>query len=168
MGRSRTLSDPFVKLTTDVNQNVPLFRTRGSYVKWRIRVMYKKWTGNNQCVIKCGVFTVRFVNSLALPRFNWLFQVVRTLICARIHSYFQAKLNSKSLDITIHMSDPNSKLSNNLSDGSRRLFSDRYFKSRLRRLNDPRDQKLKGRYQQPFTNMVCGELNCPISRSQYF
>jgi hypothetical protein len=38
------------------------------------------------------------------------------LICVCIHTYFQAKLNSKSSDITIHMSD--SKSSNILSDGS--------------------------------------------------
>ena len=71
---------------------------------------------NWKCVIKCEVFTVGFGNSL--PRFKWLFQIVLILICVCIHTYFQAKLNSKSLDIAIHMSHPNSKSSTIVSDGS--------------------------------------------------
>jgi hypothetical protein len=74
--------------------------------------MYVNW----KCVIKCGVFTVGFGNSL--PRFKRLFQIVLVLICVCIHTYFQAKLNSKSSDVTIHMSDPDSKSSSILSDGS--------------------------------------------------
>jgi hypothetical protein len=45
---------------------------------------------NWKCVIKCGVFTVGFGNSLS--RFKLLSNVC-------IHAYFQAKLNSKSSDI---------------------------------------------------------------------
>ena len=36
---------------------------------------------------------------------------INFIICVFIHTYFQAKLNSKSLVIAIHMSHPNSKSS---------------------------------------------------------
>ena len=52
--------------------------------------------------------------------------VVLILICVCIHTYFQAKLNSKSSDFTIHMSDPNSKSSNILSG-----LNNEYYKSRI-------------------------------------
>ena len=53
-----------------------------------------------------------------IAKIQTTFQIVLVLICVCIHTYFQAKLNSKSSDVTIHMSDPDSKSSNILSDGS--------------------------------------------------
>jgi Na+-transporting NADH:ubiquinone oxidoreductase subunit NqrF len=53
-----------------------------------------------------------------IAKIQMTLQIVLILICVCIHTYFQAKLNSKSSDITIHMSDPNSKSSTILSFGS--------------------------------------------------
>ena len=54
----------------------------------------------------------------SIAKIQMTFQIVVILICVCIHTYFQAKLNSKSSDVTIHTFDPNSKSSNILSNGS--------------------------------------------------
>jgi hypothetical protein len=89
--------------------------------------MYKKWTGNVRG-LHGGVR--KFIPKIQKTFPNCAdINLCRILMyCARVHSYllmhyvciytyFQAKLNLKSSNIIIHMSDPNTKSSNILSDG---------------------------------------------------
>jgi hypothetical protein len=63
------------------------------------------------------VFTMAWGSEIHIAKIQMTFPNCTDIYCVCIHTYFQAKLNSKSSDITIHMSDPNSKSSDILSGG---------------------------------------------------